>query len=171
MPGLPAGALVVVAGRGRPGEAWRATPAGASCSAWCRCATSRRRRAAAVARAGVRGRAARADSSTLTHGHPLALWLLLDVLAQQAGGGRRWSSAPCPTSSAACSASFVAGVPSPRHRLALESAAHARFDDRGLLRAVAGRRATGDELFAWLRGLSFMECGAQGLFRTTWRAR
>jgi hypothetical protein len=59
--------------------------------------------------------------------------------------------------------SFVAGVPSPRHRLALECAAHARLTTADLLGAVFGEDE-GGELFSWLRGLSFMESGQHGLF-------
>ena len=59
--------------------------------------------------------------------------------------------------------SFLAGVPSPRHRLALECVAHARLTTAGLLGAVFGDRE-GEELFSWLRGLSFMEHGPYGLF-------
>jgi hypothetical protein len=58
--------------------------------------------------------------------------------------------------------SFLAGVPSPRHRLALECVAHARLTTAGLMGSIFGDRE-GDELFTWLRGLSFMEYGPYGL--------
>ena len=62
--------------------------------------------------------------------------------------------------------SFLAGVPSPRHRLALDCVAHARLTTAGLMGSVFGERE-GEELFSWLRGLSFMEHGPTACFRTT----
>src|SRR5215218_3770454 len=86
VPGLPAGALVVVAGRGRPGPGWRQDPA------WRELlrVVSLRNLEPDDARALVR-RAGVPDELhswvlDLTHGHPLALSLLLDVLAQRGAG-------------------------------------------------------------------------------------
>jgi hypothetical protein len=59
--------------------------------------------------------------------------------------------------------SFLAGVPSPRHRLALDCVAHARLTTEGLLGTVFGAR-DGEELFSWMRGLSFIEHGPYGLY-------
>jgi hypothetical protein len=59
-------------------------------------------------------------------------------------------------------ASFLDAVPSPGHRLALATAAQARFTTAALLRHVTGEEH-GDALFAWLRGLSFMDATPQGL--------
>jgi hypothetical protein len=98
----------------------------------------------------------------LTHGHPLALSLLIDVLEQSSG-----SEAPALAFEydvvgrlVEC---FLAGVPSPRHRAALELSAQARFTTAGVLRSAFGAE-TGEALFAWLRGLSFVEIGEHGLF-------
>lgn len=60
-------------------------------------------------------------------------------------------------------ARFVEAVPSPRHRLALETSAHARVTTEPLLADVVGGEDA-HELFASLRGLSFMEHGPEGLF-------
>jgi hypothetical protein len=101
----------------------------------------------------------------LSHGHPLALSLLVDVLSQRLAeadvGPLELSAAPDVVGLLV--ESFVAGVPSPRHRLALECVAHARLTTAGLLGSVFGDRE-GGELFTWLRGLSFMEYGPYGLF-------
>ena len=99
----------------------------------------------------------------VTHGHPLALSLLLDVLSQR----REGSAAPLgldavPDVVERLLTCFAAEVPSPRHRLALEVAAHAGVATQGLLRGAIGE-AEGEELFAWLRGLSFVEVGPRGL--------
>ena len=100
----------------------------------------------------------------LTHGHPLALSLLLDVLSQrrQVGGGAPLELEAVPDLVDRLAACFVAEAPSARHRLALDAAAQARFATEGLLRDVLGD-AEGEEMFAWLRGLSFVESAPQGL--------
>ena len=95
----------------------------------------------------------------LTHGHPLALSLLLDVHFLHDLPSLDLSAVPDVVGRLV--ASFLAGVPSPRHRLALELAAHARFTTAGLVRAALGDDG---ELFAWLRGLSFIQSGPHGLF-------
>ena len=46
LPGLPADTLTVIASREPPDRAGAAIPRGATCCAWCRCATWARRRAA-----------------------------------------------------------------------------------------------------------------------------
>ena len=109
----------------------------------------------------------------LSHGHPLALSLLVDVLSQRQA--ERADVAPLELGAAPdvvgrLVESFLAGVPSPRHRLALECAAHARLTTAGLLGSVFGERE-GAELFAWLRGLSFMESGPYGAVSARPRAR
>jgi hypothetical protein len=97
----------------------------------------------------------------LTHGHPLALSLLVDVISQD-GGEPPLELADVPDVVRTLVASFLAGVPTPKHRRALEMAARARFTTARLLRAAFGEE--GEALFSWLRGLSFMEAGPQGLF-------
>ena len=163
VPGLPAGALVVVAGRERPAAGWRRDPA------WrelLRVVALRNLdpddARALLRRAGV-GDDLHGWVLELTHGHPLALSLLLDVLAQRSPGDAPLELAAVPDVVGQLVACFVAGVPSRRHRLALELAAHARLTTAGVVRATFGD-PDGDELFAWLRGLSFMECGQDGLF-------
>ena len=105
--------------------------------------------------------------SELSHGHPLALSLLVDVLSQRqataAGDVVPLELGAAPDVVGRLVESFLAEVPSPRHRLALECVAHARLTTAGLLGTVFGERE-GEELFSWLRGLSFMEHGPYGLF-------
>ena len=57
---------------------------------------------------------------------------------------------------------LIEHAPSPEHRLAIEIASHARVTSEALL-SDAIEPAFAGELFAWLRGLSFMEIGAEGL--------
>ena len=103
----------------------------------------------------------------LSHGHPLALSLLVDVLSQRqataAGDVVPLELGAAPDVVGQLVESFLAGVPGPRHRLALECVAHARLTTSGLLGTVFGERE-GEELFSWLRALSFMEHGPYGLF-------
>src|SRR4051812_34466709 len=101
----------------------------------------------------------------LSHGHPLALSLLVDVLSQRQPGADvgPLELGAAPDVVGQLVESFLAGVPSPRHRLALECVAPARLTPPGLPWTVFGNRE-GEELFSWLRGLSFMQYGPYGLF-------
>jgi hypothetical protein len=100
----------------------------------------------------------------LSHGHPLALALLVDLLSQQEGAEAGLSElGAAPDVVGRLVESFLAGVPGPRHRRALDCVAHARLTTAGLLGGVFGEDA-GDQLFSWLRGLSFIEQGTHGLF-------
>jgi hypothetical protein len=95
----------------------------------------------------------------LTHGHPLALALLVDVLAQRA----ETALTEAPDAVRALVQRFTDDVPTARHREALEVAAHARTPTEDLLKAVLGGDDAG-ELCAWLRERSFVERSADGLF-------
>ena len=101
VPGLGEDTLVVIAGREPPGAAGARIRAGASS-----CARSSLRNLppadarALLAAAGI-GDDLHDRVLELTHGHPLALSLLVDVLAS--GRARRRSSPPRRTSSASCS--------------------------------------------------------------------
>ena len=101
----------------------------------------------------------------LTHGHPLALSLLVDVLDH--GGDVApllgFELGQAPDVLGVLLERFVAGVPSQRHRRALEVCAHARVTSEDLLRTALGGEDPG-ALFEWLRGLSFVESGVDGLF-------
>jgi hypothetical protein len=165
VPALPACALVVVAGRNDPGAAWRRDPGWGDLLR----VVSLRNLGPDDARAFLRSAGVAEEQQgwmlELSHGHPLALSLLVDVLSQRPAEAE---AAPLELGAAPdvvgqLVASFLAGVPSPRHRLALECVAHSRLTTAGLLTAVFGDRE-GDELFTWLRGLSFMEHGPHGLF-------
>jgi hypothetical protein len=165
VPALPACALVVVAGRKGPGGAWRRDPGWGDLLR----VVSVRNLGPDDARALLRSAGVAEEQQgwmlELSHGHPLALSLLVDVLSQRLAeadvGPLELSAAPDVVGLLV--ESFVAGVPSPRHRLALECVAHARLTTAGLLGSVFGDRE-GGELFTWLRGLSFMEYGPYGLF-------
>jgi hypothetical protein len=161
VPGLSGGALVVVASRNRPDEAWRADPGWRELLRVVSLRNLDRDDARALLQgAGVAGDL-HAPILDITRGHPLALSLLVDTLAQQPG------TAPLglgevPDVVGRLVTSFLAGVPSPRHRLALELTAHGHFITAGVLRSAFGDDE-GERLFAWLRDLSLIECGLHGL--------
>jgi hypothetical protein len=97
-----------------------------------------------------------------THGHPLALALVADVIA--AGDpGVSFSPESAPNVVRELLSRLMATAPTSRHRRALETCAQVRVTTEPLLAAAID---DGDphELFEWLRGLSLMECSAEGLF-------
>lgn len=107
-----------------------------------------------------------ADASTsreilaFTGGHPLAL-SLAGVLAAAGPPGRTpWT--PGPDVLTALLKHLVGELPSDRHRLALETAAHHYTTTEDLLGAVVGKQHAA-ALFAWLRDLPFAESGRNGL--------
>ena len=162
--GLPSHAFVVIASRNPPPAAWRTEPG------W-----------QALARVVALGNFTAEESRhylelrdleaalhdrvvALTHGHPLALSLVVDALQQRASGvGSRIELLDIPEVVRTLVERFVGDLPSQRRREALAVCAHARFTTEDLLRAAMG----GDDasaLLAWLRSLSFVEEGRYGLF-------
>ena len=110
VPGLPAGALVVIAGRSRPGGEWRRDPGWRDLLrvlALRNLAPDEAR--ALLSRAGVPA-AAGERLAAITHGHPLALSLLLDVRSQ---GEAPQALDAVPDVVSALVTGFLAGVPSP----------------------------------------------------------
>lgn len=94
-----------------------------------------------------------------SHGHPLALSIAADTLIQAGRIGPLERVNIVRT----LLDRLIESTPSARHRTALEIAAHARVTTEALL-ADAIDPEPAPELFRWLAGLSFMECGPEGLF-------
>ncbi|MDG4763224.1 ATP-binding protein [Solwaraspora sp. WMMD406] len=92
-------------------------------------------------------------------GHPLALNLSAAVANSDHDADTTW--APTPDVVATLLHQLVGEVPSPQHRLALETCSHALTTTEDLLRAVVGEPAA--ELFAWLRRLPFVESDQDGI--------
>jgi hypothetical protein len=164
LPALPGDTLVVLGGRNPPSPAWRVD------AGWrdllrvislrnLRPEDSRAYLHAAGVPEGLHERVL-----GVTHGHPLALSLVVEVLAQ---GGTQAAFEPgrAPDLVRLLLGRFLEAVPSGRHRRALQVCAHTRVTTEGLLRAALG---PGDpdahELFEWLRDLSFVQQGPFGLF-------
>jgi hypothetical protein len=92
------------------------------------------------------------------HGHPFSLALLVDVAR---GGEANMDPVP-PDLIGQLLRRFLDGVPDRQQRRALEVCALARVTTETLLRDAL-QLDDAHDLFAWLRGLSFIESGADGL--------
>jgi AAA ATPase domain len=160
LPRLPASTLTVLAGRDRPNPAWRAE------SGWGDLmrqislrnldpAAGRRLLEHAGVEPGLHDRILR-----VTHGHPLALALLADVVA--CGGDASIDHLPLDVVQAMLPR-FVETVPDARHRRALETCAVAHSTDEALLRDVLDDEDVHD-VFEWLRDLSFVDAAPDGLY-------
>jgi RimJ/RimL family protein N-acetyltransferase len=163
LPELPGRHLVVLAGRDPPATGWLAD------AGWrdlLRVVPLRNLRPTdSQAYLQARGVPAAQHPAALafTHGHPLALSLVADVAA---GGGDPTALAPGqrPDVVRALLERFVERLPGERHRQALEACAHVRVTTEALLAAALEEGGDAHELFGWLRRLSFVQEGPEGLF-------
>ena len=160
LPRLPAGVLTVIAGRIAPGATCRADPG------WRELlrVVSLRNLSPDDSRhylqeCGV-DRTRHDQLVELSHGHPLGLSLLADVIVR---GGEAADDPLTRDLVGTLLRRFVEIVPSGVHRRALEVCAVARVTTEGLLRDVL-EVEDGHEQFSWLRGLSFIESGPDGVF-------
>jgi len=96
-----------------------------------------------------------------TYGHPLALSLVADVFAQR--GDVRFQPEAEPDIVRMLLEQFMQKVPGPAHRAALEACALCRVMTEALLAEML-TILDSHELFNWLRSLSFIESGQEGLF-------
>jgi hypothetical protein len=161
LPPLPAETRVVIAGRNPPTAAWRTDPG------WSELAriVSLRNLPPDDSRTYLRARgipeACHPSVLAFTHGHPLALALVADLLAR--GDQAGFSPEQAPDTLRVLLERFVQQVPSAAHRRALEICARTRVTTEALLTDVLSG-ADVPALFEWLRGLSFIEQGPEGLF-------
>jgi hypothetical protein len=165
LPRLPAGALVVIAGRHPPSAAWREDEAWRELTRIVSLRNLRPEESAAyLAERGVPP-AQHPAVLGFTYGHPLALTLVAEVIAQAVREGRDAAFQPeqAPDVVAALLERFIQQAPSAQHRLALHACATARVLTEPLLRAALGQDDV-HALFAWLRGLTFVEAGPFGLY-------
>jgi hypothetical protein len=159
LPRLPATSLTVVGGRELPGPAWRADPA------WRELlrVVSLRNLGPEESRSYLR--ACGVDDAVqhrlvqVSHGHPLGLSLLADVVIR---GGEAALDPLAPDLVGTLVRRFVDVVPVGLRRSALEVCALARVTTEALLRDTL-ELEDAHELFTWLRGLSFVESGPDGL--------
>jgi hypothetical protein len=160
LPRLPATALTVSAGRTPPGSAWRADPAWRELLRVVSLRNLNPQESRQYLHACGVDPARHDQLVELTHGHPLGLSLLADVVAR---GGEATADPLTPDLVGTLLRQFVDVVPSGLHRRALEVCAIARVTTEALLREALGLEDA-HELFAWLRELSFVDPGPDGLF-------
>jgi hypothetical protein len=159
LPRLPDTALLVLAGREPPRPAWRADPA------WHELLRVVALRNLGVAESRRYLQECDVDPALHerivagSHGHPLGLSLLADVALR---GGDAVADPLAPDLVGTLLHRFVEVVPSSLHRRALEVCALARVTTEGLLRDAL-EVDDAQPLFAWLRGLSFVEPHPDGL--------
>jgi hypothetical protein len=162
LPALPAGALVVIAGRQPPLAAWRED------AGWHELlrVVGLRNLEPEASRALLAGRGVPAALHErildFTGGHPLALALVADAVADH---GPDAALAPEQAVDVVRELvdRFVRHVPSDDHRAALEVCAIAHATTEPLLRDVLPDAAA-RELLEWLCDLSFVELGPHGVF-------
>ena len=162
LPRLPAGSLVIIAGRHEPREEWRAQGDWAALTRVQRLGNLEPEESRTyLARCGVPV-SHHDEALAFTRGHPLALSLTASVLTR----GERLTSSRLdaePEVVRLLIERFVQDVPTPEHRLALHACVTARAITEPLL-AAALDRSDVRELFEWLGHLSFVEYGPHGLF-------
>ncbi|MGH3566403.1 MAG: ATP-binding protein [Pseudonocardia sp.] len=161
LPGLPTDVLVVLAGREPPTRGWR-TDAGwnellrvvalgnlspAECHEF-------------LEASGVPEQLHR-EALEFSHGHPLALSVLAEIIDQQ-GPLRTLALDHEPDFIRVLLERFTTGIAAPRFRQALEACSFVRSMTESLLRVALDVDDAG-ELFSWLRGISFVDESPRGL--------
>ncbi|HZY40614.1 MAG TPA: ATP-binding protein, partial [Anaerolineae bacterium] len=164
LPQLPENTLVVLAGREPPATAWQADP---GWSALVR-VVPLRNLSPDESRAFLAQRNIPLDQHpavlSFTHGFPLALALVAETFAQRRELSGEFQPGDAPDIVKTLLERFVQKVPGPAHRAALEACALVRVITESLLgdMLLTGEGAHG--LFEWLRSLSFIDAGHDGLF-------
>ncbi len=161
LPQLPENVLVVLAGRLPLSSAWRTDPGWQSLFR----TLPLRNMAPQESRSYLANRQIPLEQHMevldFTHGHPLALCLVADLFAQRPN--LKFQPEAAPDVVKTLLEQLVQKAPGPAHRTALEVCALVRLTTEAQLAAIL-QMPDVNELFEWLRGLSFIESGPQGLF-------
>jgi hypothetical protein len=160
LPALAADTITVVAGRESPGLAWRTDPGWLGLVRSVRLDNLTHQEGRRLLEQRGVPAVRHSEALAFTRGHPLALALVADVVAQGAGP---LPPAEMPDLVNTLVGSLVETVPSPRHLSALEACAQVLATTESLLAELLGIDDA-HEMFGWLRGLSIVESGPQGLF-------
>jgi hypothetical protein len=162
LPQLPGQSLVVIAGRNTPASAWRTDIDWADLTRMVLLHNLRPEESQTYLT--VRGVPDDRHAHVLafTHGHPLALSLVADVLGE-ANSFTLFNPQEQPDVVRLLLERFMQDAPSAHHRLALEVCVLAWATTEALLAEIVGMDKA-PELFDWLRHLSFVEQGPRGLF-------
>jgi hypothetical protein len=161
LPQLPDHILVVMAGRNPPSLEWRTDP---GWTVMMRIAPLRNLSVGEGRDYLIRCQIPDSEHEAVldfTRGHPLALALAVDALAQRPGSHFEPEQARDVIKTLL--EQFVEKAPSPAHRAALEACALVRLTTESLLAALLDT-PDAHELFDWLRSLSFVEPDRFGLF-------
>ncbi|WP_084528636.1 ATP-binding protein [Nocardia crassostreae] len=160
LPGLPVGAVAVIAGRAAPDPLRTSDPGWAELLR----VTALRNLAPAEAAEFLDARrvpaGARPALLGFTGGNPFALALAAAVTVKDDAAKPDWK--PSQDIIATLLGRLIGATPSPEHRKALEICAHAYVTSESLLRSLLGEQAA--ELFGWLRVQPFIESTDAGLF-------
>lgn len=162
LPQLPADSLVVIAGRNAPTSAWRTDIAWGELARILPLRNLRPEESQTYLAARGIPEAQHAEVLAFTHGHPLALSLVAEVMNQ---GDKLTAFKPQvePDVVRILLERFTQNVPGLQYSQALEICAHAPVTTEALLVEALGA-ADGQLTFKWLRALSFIEQGPRGLF-------
>jgi hypothetical protein len=161
LPSWPAGVLVAVAGREAPALAWTTDIAWSPLTRVLRLANLAPEEGRAFLRVRGVSPANHARVLAFTHGHPLALALVADLLRQRPGLGA-FDPAEAPDIVGHLSGLFLEAVSGDGHREAVDACAVARVTTLPLLVHLLGEER-GPAAFEWLRRQSFVESGPRGL--------
>jgi AAA ATPase domain len=160
LPDLPADAVTVLAGRLPPGSGWRADAAWRDLLRVIALRNLSPDEARAYLRRCGLAEAVHETLLTASYGHPLGLSLLADQVVRH---GSLDAVRDSPDLVTTLVRRFLDTVPDASQREALEACALARVTTESLLRAALDS-ADVRETFDWLRDLSFVEAGPNGLF-------
>lgn len=163
VPSLPAGCVVVVAGRQPPSVGWRADPGWHGLLRVVELADLEPAEATAFLVAAGMPPELRDSVVTATHGHPLALSLVTDVLAQSGRVTPGPEVLREPDVLGVLAGRLVEEAPDQLHRHALAVTALARTTTEDLLREVL-QVDDAHGVYDWLHRLSCMEVGPRGLY-------
>ncbi|MCC9076438.1 ATP-binding protein [Litorilinea aerophila] len=161
LPQMPDNVLVVLAGRNQPSLEWRMDPGWQSLLQVIplrNLSPDEGRRYLSLRHVPPDQHQAILD---LTYGHPLALSLVAEEFAQRPS--IRFTLTEATDVIQALLERLVQKVPGPAHRAALEASAMVRVVTEPLLSSMLNLPEVA-ELFAWLRDLSFVSSGQDGLY-------
>ncbi|MCL4868709.1 MAG: AAA family ATPase [Anaerolineae bacterium] len=162
LPELPEQAIVVIAGRQPPPATWRTDGGWGDLTRIISLRNLRPDESETYLRGQGLAEGQIAHVLGVTYGHPLALSLAADLLRQNQDANT-FDLKQDPDIVRLLLERFVADVPNPIFRQALEICAHAFTTDEALLAHCLGQEHA-YAAFQWLRDLSFIEQGPYGLF-------
>jgi hypothetical protein len=162
LPQLPPNVLIVMAGRNAPISAWISEPGWSDLTHVIPLRNLRPEESQTYLTGRGIPHQQHSEVLAFAHGHPLALSLVADVL-QQGDELTAFNPRAEPDIVRVLLKRFTRNVPDGQHRHALEVCAHVRVTSESLLAALLGEDVA-YSLFDWLRGLSFIQQGPQGLF-------